>query len=114
GMTFYRKGDLENAKKVLEAIPQAERGGELAAVPFVMADCLLRQAPATTPEDALAVGKLEDQLKTAAELLNDFANGQPGHPQTADDLLKLGYCHQRLAALQGQPPERVKALATAK
>src|SRR5262249_18357698 len=32
----------------------------------------------------------------------------------ADALLKLGLCQQRMAALQGQPPERVKLLQTAR
>src|SRR5262249_41723941 len=58
GMTWYRKGDLEKARKTLAEIPQADRSGELAAVPYLMADCLLRLAPNTVPDDALAVGKL--------------------------------------------------------
>ena len=104
GMTFYRKGDLEQAQKAFETIPQADRSGELATVPYLMADCLLRLAPTTVPDDALAVGKLEDQLKTAAELLDGFVTGQANHPHTRDGLLKLGFCYQRLAVLQGQPP----------
>jgi TolA-binding protein len=113
-LTFYRKGDLEKARATFETIPQPDRGGKLATVPYLMADCLLRLAPTGVPDDALAVGKLEDQFKSAAELLDAFAGGNPNHPNAADAQLKLGYCFQRLAALQGQPPERVKLLNAAK
>src|SRR5262249_45809834 len=88
GMTLYRKGDLEKARQTWDGIPQAERLGELAVVPYLMADCLLRQVPAAVPDDALAAGKLEDQLKTAAELLDAFTGAAGNSPQGADALLK--------------------------
>jgi TolA-binding protein len=113
GMTYYRQGELDKARQTWAGIPGPERNNELAVVPYLMADCLLRQAPAGIPEDALAVGKLEDQLKTAAELLDQFAGAQPGSPQTPDALLKLGLCQQRLASLMGQPAERNKLLQAA-
>jgi cellulose synthase operon protein C len=113
-MTFYRKGDLEKAKETFDTIPQAERNGVLAAVPYLMADCLLRLAPNTVPEDALAAGKLEEQLRTAAELLDGFVSGQANSPQLPDALLRLGLCQQRLAALLAQPPDKAKALAAAR
>src|SRR5581483_7164697 len=110
---YYRKGELEKAKDILEGIPAPERSGELAAVPYVLADCLLRLAPAKA-DDAIAAGKLQEQLQGAAELLEGFVNAQPNGPQTADALLKLGLCHQRLAALLVQPPERAKELGSAR
>src|SRR5581483_5210592 len=77
-------------------------------------DCLLRLAPAGTPEDALETGKLEAKLKSAAEQLDGFIAAQPKGPQAADALLKRGHCLQRLAALQGQPQERTKILTEAR
>jgi TolA-binding protein len=112
-LTHYRKGDVEKAKQVLETIPQPERTGELAQVPYLLADCLLRLAPVKA-DDALAAGKMEEQLKAAVELLDGFVGAQPNDPQTADTLLKLGLCHQRLAGLLAQPPERAKALGDAR
>jgi TolA-binding protein len=113
GMTYYRKGELDKAKETLEAIPAAERNGELALVSYQLADILIRQAPAKA-DDALAAGKLEEQLKAAIELLEGFAGSQPNGPQTADALFKLGHCQQRLASLLAQPPEQQKALAAAR
>jgi TolA-binding protein len=110
---FYRKGDLEKARDTLEGIPMAERNGALASVSYLLADCLIRLAP-TKADDALAVGKLEEQLKQAAELLDAFAGSQPNSPQTPDALLKLGLCHQRLAGLIAQPAERAKAFGVAR
>jgi len=114
GLTYYRKGDLEKARTALNAIPATERNGDLATVPYVIADCVLRLAPRTVPEDALEAGKLEEQLKTAAELLDGFIGSQPKSAQAPDALLKLGLCQQRLATVQGQPPEKVKAFAAAR
>jgi TolA-binding protein len=110
---YYRKGDLEKAKDGLEAIPAPDRSGDLAAVPYVLADCLIRLAPAKA-DDAVAAVKLQEQLQGASELLDGFANAQPNGPQTADALLKLGLCHQRLAALLVQPPEKAKELGAAR
>lgn len=114
GLTYYKQGNLDAARKTFDTIPAPERGGELALVPFLMADCLLRQAPTAVPEDALAAGKLEEQLKTAADLLDAFLGSQPNGPQSADALLKYGLCQQRLAGLLAQPPEKAKALTAAR
>ncbi len=83
-------------------------------MPYLIADCLIRQAPTAVPEDALETGKLEAKLKTAAEMLEGFVAAQPNGPQSADALLKLGHCLQRMAALQGQPAERTKILTAAR
>lgn len=112
GMVYHRKGDLDKAREALEAIPAADRNGDLALVSYQLADILIRQAPAKA-DDALAAGKLEEQLKTAIELLESFAGSQPNGPHSADALFKLGHCHQRMADLLAQPPDRAKALAAA-
>jgi TolA-binding protein len=114
GLTLYRKGDLDEARKTWAAIPQADQNGDLAGVPYLMADCLLRLAPRAVPEDALEAGKLEEQLKKAVEYLEAFIGGQPKARETPDALLKLGLCHQRLATILGQPAEKTKALASAR
>jgi TolA-binding protein len=113
GVTYYRKGELEKARQILEAIPAAERNGDLALVSYQLADLLIRQAPAKA-DDALAAGKLEEQLKAAIELLDGFVGSQPNAPETADALFKLGHGHQRLAELLAQPPDQAKALAAAR
>ena len=114
GMAYYRKGDFEKAKEKLEAIPASERNGDLAVVPYQLADCLLRLAPAKIEDDAVAAGKLLETLKGAIELLDGFIGGQPASPQTPDAMLKLGYCYQRMAQVLGQPAEQAKALQSAR
>ncbi|MCI0455374.1 MAG: tetratricopeptide repeat protein [Gemmataceae bacterium] len=113
-LTHYRKGDLDQARLTLEAIPQGERAGELAVVPYLIADCLLRQAPPGIPEDALEAGKLEAKLKSAAELLEGYVSAQPKDARAGDALFKWGHCLQRMASLQAQPPERNKILTAAR
>jgi tetratricopeptide (TPR) repeat protein len=105
--------DWEKAIKVLESIPAAERVGDLAPVPYVLADCLIRTAPARA-EDALQDGVLREKLGAAAALLDGFVAANPRTDQTADALLKFGYCQKRLA-IQLQPGnERNDALNKAR
>ena len=98
GMAQYRKGELDAAQKTLEAIPAADRTGDLAVVSYNLADLYLRQAPAKA-DDAVAAGKLEEKVKGAADLLEAFLASAPDSPQPPDALLKLGYCRQRLAKI---------------
>lgn len=114
GLTYYRQGDLEHAKKYLAEIPDAERAGTLRLVPYLLADCTLREVPTSIPEDALGAGKMEEQLKSAATLLGAFIAAQPKAAETPDALLKLGLTQQRLAALLAQPPDKAKALTEAR
>jgi tetratricopeptide (TPR) repeat protein len=117
-LATYHKGDLEKARHILQSIPLPERHGDLAQVPYLLADCLIRLAPAKA-DDALAAGKIEEQVKAAAELLDGFIAAQPNDPQandpqTPDALLKLGLCHQRLATISAQPPDKAKCLGNAR
>ncbi len=107
-MSHYRKGEYDPARQTFESIPQPDRNGELVAVPYLIADCLLRLTPNIIPEDALETGKLEAKLKAAADMLEAFVGAEPAGPQTGDALLKFGHCLQRRAALQAQAPERAK------
>ena len=113
GMAYYRKGDLDKAKETLEAIPAADRNGDLALVPYQLADILIRQAPAKA-DDALAAGKLEEQLEGGHRIAGRLRGGQPNSPQAPDALLKLGHCQQTLAGMLAQPPDQAKALAAAR
>ncbi len=113
GMVHYRRGEWDKARATLETIPAGDRNGDLAITPYLLADCLIRTAP-TKVDDALAAGKLEEQLKQAVEQLDAFVGSDPKGPLVADALLKLGLCQQRLAALQGQPPQRAQAFAAAR
>jgi TolA-binding protein len=105
---YYSDGDLAKAQTLLESIPPTDRAGDLAIVSYLLADCLLRQAPPGIPEDALAAGKLEALLKNGAELLDAFVSAQPSAPQAPQALLRQGQAIQRLASLQAQPAERNK------
>jgi TolA-binding protein len=113
GLLYYRKGEFEKAQKTLEVIPQPDRNGDLALASYILADCILRQAPVKA-DDALAAGKLQEQLQAAIELLDGFTGANATAPQTPDALLKLGLCHMRLAALLAKPEEKTKALTAAR
>lgn len=112
-MGLLRKGELDKAKEVLETIKPTERMGDLAVVSYLLADCLIRLTP-TKADDALVAGRIQEQLPAAAELLDTFVGAAPAAPQAPDALLKLGLCHQRLAAILTQPPEKAKSLASAR
>jgi TolA-binding protein len=114
GLTLYRKGTLDKAYQVLSEIAPPERVGEVGLASYLMADCVLRQVPVVVPEDALAAGKMEEQLKSSADLLEAFINANPRNVQVPDALIKLGLCHQRLASLTATPAERNKALQAAR
>jgi TolA-binding protein len=110
---YYRKGDMEKAKEKLESIPADARNGEMALVPYQLADVLIRLAP-TKVDDAVSAGKLEDLLKAAAEQLEGFVGSQPKAPQTPDAYLKLGHCHQRMASVLAEKADKAKALNSAR
>src|SRR5262249_14718248 len=102
------KGEIAKASKTLEEISPEERKGDLAQTSYVLADCLL-QTPAPQGKT-----KLRKQLTSAIELLDDFVGEQPAAEQTADALLKLGQCHQRLAAIATGSKDRLASLARAR
>ncbi|MBP3959136.1 tetratricopeptide repeat protein [Gemmata sp. G18] len=112
-LCFTAVEDWEKAAKALEAIPAAERTGELSPAAYVLADCLIRTAPAKA-EDALQDNMLREKLGAAVGLLDAFVAANPKAEQTPDAILKLGYCNKRLA-IQLQPGnERNEALQKAR
>jgi TolA-binding protein len=113
-MGHYRKGDLEKTVEVLKTIPDGDRNGDLAIVPYLQADCLIRTAPVKA-DDALAAGRLQDDFLTPAiALLEAFSGAHPESPQAPDALLKLGHCRQRLAGLLAEKQEKAQAYAAAR
>jgi TolA-binding protein len=106
-LASYHKGDLEKAQQTLESIPKEACAGELAQVPYLLADCLMRRLPAK-------VEASRQQLQRAADLLSTYVAAQPNDPQTADALLKLGLCHQQCVGLLEQPQQRAKSLGDAR
>lgn len=120
GTAYYQRGRFAEAIVALSAIPEAAWQGDLVGVPYLIADCHLRDLPTET-NDALQAGKLLDRADLAAKLLDKFItaqnalpNVQTRSPQTPDALLKLGYCYQRTGVLLVDVTERQKVLTQAR
>ena len=62
-------------------------------------------APAQA-DDALAAGRLQEQLTQAADLLTDVVAQQPYDDRDPDALMRLGQCQRRLAALAVKDEDR--------
>ncbi|HEX3148844.1 MAG TPA: tetratricopeptide repeat protein [Gemmataceae bacterium] len=112
-MCLFKKGEFDKAKDILDKIPNADRSGELAYTPYLLADCMLRQAPATV-SGAGETRKLLEALEEAAGLLDGFVNANPKAPEVPDALLKLGTCQMRQAALIAVPQERAPVVQAAR
>jgi len=112
-MCHFKQNQFEEAEKILEAIPAADRTGDLINVPYLLAECLIRLAPAVA-DDALQIGMLQERLQQAQQNLEAFVAASPKSPEAPYALLKLGVCQQRLAMLNAQPQERNNALAVAR
>jgi len=93
-----RKGDLDKAREMLESVPGSDQVDDLANIPLLLTDWLIRSTP-MKPEDALQAAKMQEQLTAATALLETYCTANPNGPQTAEALLKLGICKQRLALL---------------
>ena len=111
--SLYRLGNYAEAALTFTTIADADRTGDLANVPYLLADCLMRGFPAET-DDAIQAARFIQQAEQAAKLLENFAAAQPQSPQAADALLKLGYCQQRVGMLMAAPAERTKILTAAR
>jgi len=112
-LCFVANDEFEKAATVLEAIPAPDRNGDLAAANFLLADCLIRLAPAKA-EDALEDNKLREKLGAAANLLDAFVSANPKAPEAADALLKFGYCQKRLGIQLAPGNERNDAFNKAR
>jgi TolA-binding protein len=112
-MCHFKKGEFDKAKAALEQIPNADRTGDLAHAPYLLADCLLRDAPATV-SGATETRKLLEVLEQAAGHLDSFISSNPKAPEVSEALLKLGTCQMRQAALIAVPQERAPVLQAAR
>jgi TolA-binding protein len=112
-LCFRALEDWEKAATILEAIPAAERSIDLAPAPYMLADCLIRTAPAKA-EDALQDNMLREKLSAAVILLESFLAANPRAPESPDALLKIGYCQKRLAIQLPPSNERNDALNKAR
>ncbi len=101
----YRQGDYDKARALLEQIDPGERKDDLAAASYLLADCLIRTAPAQT-DDAVSAGKAQDQLTQAANLLTELVGSEPYADRDPDALMRLGLCQRRLAALAAKDDDR--------
>lgn len=113
GLCHVAVDDWEKAATVLDAIPGPDRNGDLAPVSFVLADCLIRIAPARA-EDALQDNMLREKLGNAATLLDAFVAANPKAPEAASALLKFGYCQKRLGIQLAPGNERNDAFNKAR
>jgi TolA-binding protein len=111
--SHYRLGEYEKAAGILATIPTAERSGEMANVPYLHADCILRLLP-TEANDAIAAARVQNELNEAIKLLEAFLATAGTGPQAPDALLRLGHCHQRLAELFAEPQAKNQSLQTAR
>ena len=112
-MAQYRAGQYAEAITVLSKIPEPDCAGDLAAVPYLLADCLIRTLPPET-DDALQAAQLIERADKAVKLLDAFIGGQAKRPEVPDAMLKLGYCCQRIGGVMADPAERNKSLAQAR
>jgi TolA-binding protein len=112
-MCHFKKGEFDKARTVLEQIPNADRTGELAHAPYLLADCLLRQAPATV-SGAAETRKLLETLEQSAANLDAFIAASPKATEVPDALLKLGTCQMRQAILIAVPQERAPLIQAAR
>jgi TolA-binding protein len=110
GVCRAELGDLDGAVQALDAIPPADRTGELAAATFLLADCLLRLASAKA-DDAAAH---RERLTAAAGLLESYAAANPKAADVSDARLKLGLCLARLGASAADEQERHRLLGKAR
>ncbi|MEI6210460.1 MAG: tetratricopeptide repeat protein [bacterium] len=105
---YYRLGKFKDAADLLAAIPADAYSGDLANVPCLLADCLMRRV-AQNPADAVAASDLLSKAEQAAKLLDGFLAANEKSPQVADALLKQGWCYSRIAETARAPEERKKA-----
>jgi len=112
GTLLYRQERLSEAIEVLGKIPEFERKGDLASSAYLLADCLIRTLPIESG-DALGAARLVAQIDKTAKLLESFLGAMPKDPKAPDALLKLSYCHQRIAGVVSDPLEQRNILTRA-
>jgi cellulose synthase operon protein C len=113
GVCLAQNGDLEGAAKILDAIPAPDRNGDLSAANYLLADCLIRLAPAKA-DDALAENIIREKLTNASGLLENFVASNPKSADAPEALMKLGLCLKRLGSTLADANERNQLLNKAR
>ena len=112
-MCHFKKVEYEKARALLEQIPNAERNNEMANTPYLLADCLLRQTPASV-SGAAETRKVLELLDAAIGNLDGFISANPKAAEVPDAMLKLGTSQYRNGALLAMPQERSTLLQNAR
>jgi outer membrane protein assembly factor BamD (BamD/ComL family) len=112
-IAHYQLRQYKEAIAALAEIDAANRVGELAVVPYLLADCHIRLLPDEV-HDALQAGELIERTEQATKLLEGYVGTLDNSPAAAEPLLKLGYCQQRLGLVLIDPAERKKFFARAR
>ncbi|MFI5377912.1 MAG: tetratricopeptide repeat protein [Tepidisphaerales bacterium] len=106
-MALYEQTKFAEAAKLLSAIPEPDRMGDLGSVSYLEADCLLRTLPPAS-DDAIALNRLIEQLNHSVALLNAFLQSQAAEPrpEAPEAQFKLAFGYTRLAGLIVDPVEK--------
>jgi TolA-binding protein len=114
GLSYYHQEKYAESLAALTEIAGADRIGDLAGVPYMLADCLLRLLPAET-DDGLKGAQLLERAEQAGKLLEGFAMSLDAKSTLAPDAwLKLGYCYQRMGMALADPAEKTKVFTAAR
>lgn len=113
GAAYYKLGDYRRAVEILSEIPSSEYKGPLATVPYLLADCLIRNAPDDSG-DAIGAASVLNSFEQASKLLESFAAASEKSAEAPDALLKLGYSLGRVASLTTDTAERQKLIEAAR
>jgi len=112
-MTHFQRDEFDRAEVALNAIAAPDRANDLGYVPYLLAECRIRQVPLKA-DDALQVGMVREKLEAAKGDLEGFISAYPKAPEAPDAYLKLAYCQSRLAQLIEIPAERNPAFQAAR
>ncbi len=113
GVCRSQMGDLEGAIVILEAIPDADRTGDIASASYLLADCLMRTAPAQAADEP-SKRITREKLRTASQLLEQFVTAHAQSDDAPDAFLKLGLCLRRCGMLEADANERNQFLNKAR
>lgn len=109
----YRLGKLPEALAALRAIPEQERGADLAGVLYLQAECILRtNPPAEDAQDAVTAEGSLLNLREATGLLQKYLPN--AGPQAPEILMKLAQSLRQTAVLLAEQGERVAAANAAR
>lgn len=112
-LALYRLDRLKEALAQLREIPDADRNGELAGASLLLAECVLRSAPAA--EEAVDALQAAALLKDLQEAAAQYQKALPmAGDKTPEVMLKLARTQQQIAGLLQEGPDRVAAASSAR